>query len=51
MRLAPENIRVRSLAGAVVGAMLATFLAEPQLDSGFVERIDQALAGLESGFR
>jgi AcrR family transcriptional regulator len=51
MRLAPEHIRVRSLAGAVVGAMLAAFLAEPRLDAGFVERIDQALAELESGFR
>jgi AcrR family transcriptional regulator len=51
MRLAPEHIRVRSLAGAVVGAMLAAFLAEPRLDAGFVERIDQALAELEAGFR
>lgn len=50
MGLPGEDIRVRSLAGAVVGAMLAAFLSEPKLDAGFVERIDQALAALESGF-
>jgi AcrR family transcriptional regulator len=50
MRLEPADIRVRSLAGAVVGAMLSAFLVNQQLDAGFVERIDQALAALEAGF-
>jgi AcrR family transcriptional regulator len=50
MGLQPADIRVRSLAGAVVGAMLSAFLVNSQLDAGFVERIDRALAALETGF-
>lgn len=51
LRLPPDDIRVRALAGAVVGAMLAAFLVPGSQDPGFVGRIDQALAELESGFR
>ena len=51
MRLGPGDLRVRALAGAVVGAMMSAFLAEPHLDAVFVDRIDGALAHLESGFR
>jgi hypothetical protein len=51
MRLPADDIRVRSLAGAVVGAMLAVFMQGGSLDVGFVDRIDRALAELESGFR
>lgn len=50
MGLPAGDIRVRSLAGAVVGAMLAAFLTSAQADAGFVQRIDGALAALESGF-
>jgi AcrR family transcriptional regulator len=50
MRLPTGDIRVRSLAGAVVGTMLAAFTVPGGLEPGFVERIDQALAQLESGF-
>lgn len=42
---------MRAPAGAVVGAMLAAFLVPGSNDAGFVKRIDQALAELESGFR
>jgi AcrR family transcriptional regulator len=51
MRRPAEDMRVRALAGAVVGAMLSAFLVDAQLDAGFVQRIDAALAELESGFR
>ena len=51
MRRKPDDIRVRALAGAVVGSMLSAFLVDTRLDAGFVERIDRALAELESGFR
>lgn len=51
LRLPADDIRVRALAGAVVGAMLAAFLVPGSHDPGFVGRIDQALAELEAGFR
>ena len=50
MNLPAGDMKVRALAGAVVGAMLAAFLVDPELGPGFVGRIDQALAALESGF-
>lgn len=50
MGLPDDDIRVRSLAGAVVGAMLAAFLVPGGFDPGFAVRIDQALAELEAGF-
>jgi AcrR family transcriptional regulator len=50
MRLAADDIRVRALAGGVVGAMLAAFLTPGGLEAGFAGRIDEALGALESGF-
>lgn len=50
MRLPASDMKVRALAGAVVGAMLAAFLMDPDLGPGFVERIDEALVALESSF-
>ena len=51
MHLPSDSMRVRSFAGAVVGAMLAAFMVPAGLDRAFTERVDQALAELESGFR
>ena len=45
-----DDIRVRALAGALVGAMLAAFMLPGEPDAGFVGRIDRAIAELESGF-
>ena len=50
MRRKPADIRVRALAGAVVGSMLSAFLGAGRPDAGFVAAIDRALAELESGF-
>lgn len=50
MALPATDVRVRALAGAVVGAMLGVFFGPDGMDAGFVERIDAALAELESGF-
>lgn len=50
MQLPADHVRVRALAGAVVGAMLGVFFVDGRMSQGFVERIDSALAELESGF-
>jgi AcrR family transcriptional regulator len=60
--LRPQDMRIRTLAGAVVGTMMAVFLpdqldpaeAGPEMDPSLVgpdsvERVDEALALLEAG--
>lgn len=51
MGLPPDALRVRALAGAVVGAMMAVSMVPGGMDSAFVERVDAALAELEAGFK
>ena len=51
MGLPPDAVRVRALAGAVVGAMMAVFMVPGGMDPQFVERVDAALAELEAGFK
>lgn len=50
MGLPADDVKVLSLAGAVVGAMLAVFMQAGRLDLNFVDRIDKALAELEAGY-
>lgn len=47
----PEDLRVRALAGAALGAMLAIMMAPLQaLTADYVDLADTALAELEAGF-
>jgi AcrR family transcriptional regulator len=49
----PEDLAVRVLAGAMYGAMLAVMtpetFSEGEMDAGLFDRVDEALAMLESG--
>ena len=47
-----EDVSVRTVAGAVVGALLAVTMSPPLvMDADFVGRMDAALAHLETAFR
>jgi len=47
---APDDVAVRTLAGAIVGVGLSAVLASEDRPAEFFEQLDAAFAQLEAGF-